>query len=161
MLKKIFLIVLTIFFAIQFIRPAKNITTNENDNIKNDISVVYPFPENVKNILKASCYDCHSNNTYYPWYNNIQPVGLWMQFHVDEGKLELNFNEFASYDKKKQHKKLEEIVEEIKINKMPLPSYVKMHKEAKLTQDEKYILTDWVNSVQNSIGKRNSEWVIQ
>ena len=158
-MKKILVIVLTIFFAIQFIRPSKNTTTN--DSLKNDISSVYPVPENVRNILKSSCYDCHSNNTYYPWYSNIQPVGLWMQFHVDEGKLELNFNEFASYDKKKQHKKLEEIAEEIKINQMPLPSYVKMHKEAKLTQDEKYILTDWVNSLQNSIGKRNSEWVIQ
>jgi hypothetical protein len=160
-MKKILVIVLTIFFAIQFIRPAKNITVNENDNFKTDISVEYPVPENVKNILKASCYDCHSNNTYYPWYSNVQPVGWWMQFHVDEGKLELNFDEFASYDKKKQHKKLEEIVEEIKINRMPLPSYLKIHKDAKLTQDEKYILTDWVNSVQNSIGKRNSEWVIQ
>jgi hypothetical protein len=161
MLKKILLIVLTIFVSIQFIRPSKNITANGDDGLKNDISVVYPVPENVKNILKASCYDCHSNNTYYPWYSNIQPIGVWMQFHVDEGKLELNFSEFASYDKKKQDKKLEEIIEEIKINKMPLPSYVKMHKEAKLTQDEKYILTDWVNSVQNLIGKRNGEWVIQ
>ncbi len=146
---------LTIFVAIQFIRPSKNTTTN--DSLENDISSIYPVPENVRNILKSSCYDCHSNNTYYPWYSNIQPFGLWMQFHVDEGKLELNFDEFASYDKKKQNKKLEEIVEEIKINKMPLPSYVKMHKEAKLTQHEKYILTGWISSVQNLIGKRNNE----
>ncbi|MDQ3682312.1 MAG: heme-binding domain-containing protein [Bacteroidota bacterium] len=148
MLKRVFLVALTIFVAMQFIRPAKNITANEKDNLKNDISSIYPVPENVKNILKASCYDCHSNNTYYPWYSNIQPVGLWMQFHVDEGKLELNFNEFASYNKEKQHKKFEEIIEEIKINRMPLPSYIKMHKEAKLTQDEKYILTAWINSLQ-------------
>ncbi len=148
---------LPFFFAIQFIRPAKNIAPNEDDNLNNDISGVYPVPKNVKSILKASCYDCHSNNTYYPWYSNIQPVGLWMQFHVDEGKLELNFDEFASYDKEKQNKKLKEIVEEVKENYMPLPSYVKMHKEAKLTQDEKYILTDWVNSMQNLIVKRNGE----
>ncbi len=146
-MKKILVIVLTIFFAIQFIRPAKNITAKEKDNSKNDISSIYPVPENVKNILKASCYDCHSNNTYYPWYSNIQPIGWWMQFHVEEGKLELNFNEFASYNKKKQHKKLEELIEEVKENKMPLPSYVKMHKEASLTQHQKYILIDWVNSL--------------
>jgi uncharacterized membrane protein len=146
-MKKILVIVLTIFFAIQFIRPAKNTTTN--DSLKNDISSVYPVPENVRNILKSSCYDCHSSNTYYPWYSNIQPVGLWMQFHVDEGKLELNFDQFASYDKKKQHKKFEEIVDEIKTDNMPLPSYIKMHKEAKLTQEEKNILTGWVASMQN------------
>jgi competence CoiA-like predicted nuclease len=147
MLKRVFLIALTIFVAIQFIRPAKNITAKEKDNSKNDISSIYPVPENVKNILKASCYDCHSNNTYYPWYSNIQPIGWWMQFHVEEGKLELNFNEFASYNKKKQHKKLEELIEEVKENKMPLPSYVKMHKKASLTQHQKYILIDWVNSL--------------
>jgi hypothetical protein len=148
MLKRIILIALTIFFALQFIRPAKNIAANENDNLKNDISQIYLVPENVKNILKASCYDCHSNNTYYPWYSNIQPVGLWMQFHVDEGKLELNFSEFASYNKSKQHKKLEEIIEEIKINRMPLPSYVKMHKGARLTQDEKNTVSNWINFLQ-------------
>ncbi|HVE60480.1 MAG TPA: heme-binding domain-containing protein [Chitinophagaceae bacterium] len=153
MIKKIFLVGLTIFVTIQFIRPAKNIKVDKNDNLNNDISSVYPVPENVKNILKASCYDCHSNNTYYPWYSNIQPVGWWMQFHVNEGKLELNFDEFASYDRKKQIKKLEEIIEEIKIDKMPLASYIKMHKEAKLTSQEKNIVTEWVSSVQNLIGK--------
>ncbi len=146
MLKKIVAIVFTIFFAIQFIRPAKN--TGGNETMMNDISEIYPVPDNVLSILKASCYDCHSNNTYYPWYSNFQPVGWWMQFHVNEGKLELNFNEFASYEKEKQQKKLEEIVEEVKENCMPLPSYLKIHKEAKLSQDEKKILTDWVASLQ-------------
>jgi len=146
MLKKIVAIVFTIFFAIQFIRPAKNIGGNET--MMNDISTIYPVPENVQHILKVSCYDCHSNNTWYPWYSNFQPLGWWMQFHVNEGKLELNFNEFASYEKEKQQKKLEEIVEEVKENYMPLPSYLKIHKEAKLSQDEKKILTDWVASLQ-------------
>ena len=146
MLKKITSIVLIIVFAIQFIRPAKNIGSSET--MRNDISTIYPLPENVQHILKVSCYDCHSNNTWYPWYSNFQPLGWWMQFHVNEGKLELNFNEFASYEKEKQQKKLEEIVEEVKENYMPLPSYLKIHKEAKLSQDEKKILTDWVASLQ-------------
>lgn len=155
MLKKITSIVLTTLFAMQFIRPAKNIAGNET--MMNDISTIYPVPENVQHILKVSCYDCHSNNTWYPWYGNFQPVGWWMQFHVNEGKLELNFNEFASYDSEKQQKKLKKIVEEVKENYMPLPSYVKMHREAKLTQNEKNILMDWVASVQNLIGKRNND----
>ena len=146
MLKKIVLIVFSIVFSIQFIRPAKNIGGNET--MMNDISTIYPVPENVQHILKVSCYDCHSNKTWYPWYSNFQPLGWWMQFHVNEGKLELNFNEFASYEKEKQQKKLEEIVEEVKENYMPLPSYLKIHKEAKLSQDEKKILTDWVASLQ-------------
>ncbi|MFN2439724.1 MAG: heme-binding domain-containing protein [Chitinophagaceae bacterium] len=157
MIKKIFLIIVTIFVTIQFIRPAKNTSVDKKDNLNNNISSVYPVPENVEGILKASCYDCHSNNTYYPWYSNIQPVGWWMQFHVNEGKLELNFDEFGTYNKEKQNKKLEEIIEEIKIDKMPLASYVRMHKEARLTSQEKNILTEWVSSVQDLIGKRNNK----
>ena len=98
--------------AIQFFRPAKNIN-NKPDGIENDISKVMPVPDNIQTILKTSCYDCHSNNTIYPWYASIQPVAWWMNNHIEEGKKEINFNEFASYSLRRQYKKLGEIIEQL------------------------------------------------
>jgi hypothetical protein len=79
----------------------------------------------------------------YPWYANIQPVTWWLQDHVNEGKSELNFNEFASYKEKRQRKKLEEIIEQVKDNEMPLQSYTIIHKNAVLNADQKATLKKW------------------
>ena len=92
--KRFLLLLLLVFIGIQFFRPAKN----KSEGISaNDITAKYAVPDDVKAILKTSCYDCHSNNTNYPWYSNIQPVAWWLKDHIDEGKRELNFSEFASY----------------------------------------------------------------
>ena len=152
MLKKIFKrtfqILLMIFIIIQFIRPAKN----KSDGIsKNDISKIYPVPENVQTILKTSCYDCHSNNTIYPWYANIQPVAWWLDDHIQEGKKELNFSEFASYRIGRQYRKLDEINKEIKEDEMPFDNYLWIHKYAKLDKQQKLTLANWVISVRDSI----------
>src|SRR6266513_1873362 len=106
--KKILIIILVILVVIQFIRPARNISTTESPN---DITKHYEVPDSLKNILAVACNDCHTNNTRYPWYSNIQPVGWWLQWHVNEGKHHLNFSEFASYNPKKQYKKLDESAE--------------------------------------------------
>src|SRR6185295_624201 len=110
MRKKIFLIILAILVIIQFIRPTKNKSSMVS---KNDIANHYEVPDSIKKILEVSCNDCHTNNTEYPWYANVQPVGWWMQWHVNDGKGHLNFSEFAAYTPKRQHKKLEETVEQI------------------------------------------------
>jgi hypothetical protein len=93
LLKRIIVILLLLFIAIQFFQPLKN---NNNVDFANDISRVVEFPDSVKSILKTSCYDCHSNNTEYPWYANIQPAAWWLSDHVEEGKGHLNFDEFAT-----------------------------------------------------------------
>lgn len=147
-LKRIFQILLLAFIIIQFIRPAKN----KSDEIgSNDISKIYPVPENVQAILKASCYDCHSNNTVYPWYASIQPVAWWLTDHILEGKKELNFSEFASYRIRRQYKKLEEINEQVKEDKMPLDEYLWIHKASKLSKEQKLILANWVTAVRDTI----------
>ena len=115
---KIVLIVLVILFVIiQFFRPTKNRST---DLSANDITTGLIVPPNVQKILKHSCYDCHSNNTRYPWYFNIQPVAWWLNYHIKEGKRELNFSEFGNYKINRQYKKLEEIIEEAETEKMRL-----------------------------------------
>jgi hypothetical protein len=138
--KKALYIVIGLFGIIQFIRPSKNtgeVYTN------NDISHSVDVPANVKNILEKSCNDCHSNNTIYPWYTNIQPLGWWLNHHVNEGVEELNFSEFNTYKLRRKLHKLEEIAEQVKEGEMPLGTYTWIHSEAKLTVAEQQILIDW------------------
>ena len=147
-LKRIFQILLLAFIIIQFIRPAKNKAEGISQN---DISKIYPVPENVQTILKTSCYDCHSNNTVYPWYAKIQPVAWWLNNHIQDGKKDLNFSEFASYRIRRQYKKLEEINELVKKGEMPLDSYLWLHKNAKLDDQQKLTLANWVTTIRDTI----------
>lgn len=138
---------------IQFIRPARNISTTMSSN---DITKAYSVPDHVQQVLKVSCNDCHSNNTVYPWYTNIQPVGWWTQHHVNEGKRELNFSEFASYTPKRQAHKLEEVVEQVKGGHMPIDSYLWIHKDARLSEDHKALLMQWAEGLREQIIKANN-----
>jgi hypothetical protein len=130
---------------IQFIRPERNVS--EEIITARDVSKVHQIPENVHQILMKKCYDCHSNNTTYPWYINFQPVGWWLAHHIDEGKEELNFSEFATYDKKKADHKLEEIGEVLEDGSMPLKSYTLIHAEAKISDEEKQAVNAWLKSL--------------
>jgi Haem-binding domain len=147
-LKQLLIVLVLVFIIIQFFRPEKNISTGAAPN---DITAKYTVPKNVQQILKTSCYDCHSNNTNYPWYNNIQPVAWWLKNHVDEGKRELNFSEFGTYRIGRQYKKLEEINSEVKEGEMPLSSYTLIHTGAKLSSDQKLAVATWVTSLRDSI----------
>ncbi len=141
--KKIGIALAAILVILQFIRPTKNEGTALTEN---DISHAINVPTDVQQILETSCYDCHSNHTTYPWYTNIQPIGLWMQHHVDEGKEELNFSEFKTYKLKRQKHKLEEIAEQVNEHEMPLSSYTLIHKNAALTPEQITLLANWANA---------------
>ncbi|MEC5143045.1 heme-binding domain-containing protein [Chitinophaga sp. 212800010-3] len=146
--KIVLLILLVVFVLIQFIRPAKNQSTNQE--LTADITGIYTIPNDVQTILKNACYDCHSNNTQYPWYVNIQPIGWFMAGHIKNGKKELNFNEYGTYSSKRQHNKLKRMKEQIEENKMPLSSYTLIHREAKLTANQKEQVTKWIDSTLNA-----------
>jgi hypothetical protein len=134
---------LIIMVLVQFIpRPQKNIS---KETPISDITKVYPVPDSVYSILKTSCYDCHSNNTNYPWYASVQPLSLWMNHHIEEGKEELNFSEFGKYAKEKQSEKLEEIEEVLKEDEMPLKAYTIVHGEAKLNKEQKEKIETWAH----------------
>jgi len=159
--KRIIVILLLLFIAIQFFQPMKN---NNDVDLTNDISKVVEFPDSIRSILKPACYDCHSNNTEYPWYTNIQPVAWWLNDHVEDGKRHLNFDEFASLPprngkstKERQLKKIDEIKETIENGEMPLTSYTWMHKEAKLTDDQKKVVFNWVASAKNKLAHSTSK----
>jgi hypothetical protein len=137
-----------VLLLLQFYRPARN---QSNGTLPSDIVMAYGVPENVATVLHKACYDCHSNNTHYPWYANVQPVGMWLGHHVDEGKEELNFSEFGNFKAKRKLHKLQEIVEQIEEGEMPLSSYTIIHKEAVLTAEEKQLLTSWARGLSQRI----------
>lgn len=147
-LKRTFQILLLAFIVIQFFRPEKNKAVGISDN---DISKVYPIPADVQSILKTSCYDCHSNNTVYPWYAEIQPVAWWLDDHIQHAKKDLNFSEFATYSIRRQYKKLEETNDLVKKGEMPLDSYLWIHKDAKLSDQQKLSIANWVTALRDTI----------
>jgi hypothetical protein len=144
MRRKILIAVVAVLIIIQFLQPGKNIADGMSEN---DITKVYQVPDNVLRTLEQKCYDCHSQNTHYPWYYNIQPIGWWMDYHIREGKDELNFSEFKTYDEKKANHKLEELAEVVNEGSMPLQSYTWMHRDAKVTPEEAAALVNWVKSL--------------
>lgn len=144
--KFVVIILAVVFLALQFFQIDK---TNPAINEAETIDKVMNVPSDIKIILGKACNDCHTNNTRYPWYSYIQPNGWWLRSHVEEGRGELNFSVFATYDARKQAKKLEEICEEVREGKMPLPSYTWIHRDAVLTESEKNALCDWTGQVNN------------
>tara|TARA_R100000935_G_C2815262_1_gene156987 strand:- start:686 stop:1147 length:462 start_codon:yes stop_codon:yes gene_type:complete len=145
-LKILAIMALIVLIVIQFF--PKNY--NQSETIPtSDFIATYNPPKEVEAILRASCYDCHSNNTSYPWYNKIQPVNWYLADHVDEGKSELNFSEFDDYSQKRKDHKLEEAIKEVKNDKMPLEEYVWLHQDAGLSDADKKTLMDWLESITN------------
>ena len=143
LIKTIILVLLLLFITIQFIQPTRN---RSSEVLSTDIEKIYVVPVKVSAILKTSCYDCHSNNTRYPWYSFIQPGAWWMTSHITKGKANLNFSEFGSYSSRKQQGKLQAIRNSIKDETMPLSSYTMLHKNAKLSKDDKTLLLDWIKN---------------
>ena len=144
MTKKIITGVLLVLFVMQLLQPEKNKSEGIDES---DISNTYEMPESVHQVLVQKCYDCHSNNTRYPWYVHVQPVGWWLASHIKEGKEHLNFSAFKSYDQKKASHKLEELSEAVTEGWMPLESYLWLHREAKVTPEETKLINNWISSV--------------
>lgn len=143
--KKIALGILILLLVIQFIRPTKNIQPPLITD--NDISNTYAIGEDVHQILIQKCYNCHSNNTTYPWYYNIQPLAWWLAHHIDEGKDELNFSEFKLYPEKKATHKMEELSEAVNEGWMPIDSYLWLHHEAKITESDRNAINAWIKTL--------------
>jgi len=106
MFKRILLAVLVVFIIIQFVHPSRNISQGEQPG---NIAHAFNVPVEVKTILDKACMDCHSNNTRYRWYFKIQPLDWWLTNHINEGKDELNFDEYRNKPLRYQYHKMEEV----------------------------------------------------
>ena len=136
----IFLSLLIILIALQFFRPEKNqgIRSTGNDLF----SLVY-VDDSIKTLLETSCFDCHSNYTNYSWYGHLSPVSLFLNKHIVKGKKELNFTEWGNYPDKDKISKLVDIYDEVEGGDMPLESYLKIHKDAVLSEHKKNLILSW------------------
>jgi hypothetical protein len=147
-IKKILLGLLLLLIFIQFWHPARN---KSEQVMSNDIAKTVLVPEQVQGILEKSCYNCHSNNTDYPWYAYIQPLHWYLNDHIEAGKAELNFNEFDSYSSRRKLNKLRAIANSIEDGTMPLPSYTLLHGNAVLSETEKALLMSWIEKSKESL----------
>ncbi len=148
MVKKILIALVVILVVIQFIKPEKNLKADPQPN---SIKTKFTVPDTVSQLLAVACMDCHSNNTSYPWYNNIQPVAWWLNYHVQEGRKHLNFDEFVTYSLKRQDNKLKEVIESQEDEWMPLDSYTWIHQDAILSEGQRKTLVDWAKGLRKQI----------
>lgn len=144
-IKKILVALLVIFVIMQFFGPDKN--QGDMASIDAFIAETNP-PAQVHEILKNNCFDCHSDVTKYPWYNNITPINYWMADHVDHGKGDFNVSDWENYSVKKKDHKIEELIEEVEERHMPLPSYTWTHGE--LTDEAIDAVVAWGKQVREN-----------
>lgn len=128
----------------QFFQIDKN---NPEYDAKNDFIVIMDPPKSIANSLKNACYDCHSNETQYPWYSNIAPVSWWAKNHIDHGREHLNFSDWGNYSEDKAKHKIQECYEEVEATRMPILPYIIMHSKARLSDSERNELVDWFKSL--------------
>jgi hypothetical protein len=152
-IRRILTLLLVIFLAIQFIRPSRNNGIAESSN---DITHTVHTPDTILTILKVSCYDCHSNHTYYPWYVNINPVGLWLRSHINDGKLAINFSNLSNFTKKKLDHRFNDISEQVEKGDMPLTSYTLIHRYAKLDSGQIKLIKNWTEAARKQLIMTNN-----
>ena len=135
-MKRTLLIFFIIFILMQFIQTNKeNIAQEKNLEMKVDNIEVY-------NILKTACYDCHSNETVWPWYSKIAPFSWVVSNHVTEGKKALNFSTWEKYNQEEKDEKIKDIYRTAYAS-MPLPSYIFAHENADLTKEQRSLIRNW------------------
>ena len=136
-------LVVAIVLVIQVIPVERNVSTVPPGQ---SFEKTEKVPANVAAILKVSCYDCHSNNTLYPWYSVLQPGAWFMARHIKKGKEELNLDEFNDYSKRRKKAKIKSIISQIEKEEMPLKSYLLLHPDAGLTPNKKKVLLQFFQS---------------
>ncbi len=150
-MRKIILTLIILFVGalvvIQFFQPEKNSgEIGSNHLLKSE-----QLPEEISSLLTNACFDCHSNQTNYLWYHRVAPVSWLINGHITEGKSELNFSDWGTWDPIDKITALDDMATEVKNGKMPLPSYVFMHSKAKLSEEQKARLIAWTESFSEKI----------
>lgn len=134
---------LVLVLGAQFVRPAK---TNPVSDETRAIQFHVEMNQEVSALLSRACYDCHSNKTEWPWYSKVAPMSWFVISHVNDGRRHLNFSEWETYDRSEAVKNMQEIDEEVGIKAMPLSSYTLLHPEARLTDQERKLISDWARA---------------
>ena len=146
--KIIFLALLICFVIIQFFQPGRSKIVSDRELA---FSKIYEVPENVQQLMQNACYDCHSNETKYPWYTYVQPAGWLLNKHIHNGREQLNLSEFGNISSRKRISKIKEMLNEVKDDAMPMYSYTIIHKDARLKPAEKELLVSWLGHLSDSL----------
>jgi hypothetical protein len=146
--KTIWIILLVIIVVIQLIPSGRPAVTMNNPN---DLLLNNEVPVKVEKMLRAACYDCHSNESVYPWYAYVAPVSFLVSRDIRVGREELNFSDWKSLEKMDQAKLLDKIIEEVEEEEMPMVIYPPLHPEAKLSDEDRKVLMDWAESFAESL----------
>jgi len=120
------------------------VPTYEKSNPPVDPSKEIEAPKEVMAIFKRSCYDCHSNETRWPWYADVAPMSWVVRRDVIEGRKALNFSVWKDYSEEKQKELKKQIFRSVELA-MPLPQYLWLHKDAKLTKEDKRVVQNWAS----------------
>lgn len=139
---------LVVFVGIQFIPTTRNQSATVPST---DFMIVNNVPKSIQEKMQVSCYDCHSNNTQYPWYNRVQPVAWFLEDHINEGKSELNFNEWSLLSDRRKKSKLRSIIKQVESGEMPLSSYTLIHNDAKISDAETKEMVKWITQLKDSL----------
>ncbi|MBL7712843.1 MAG: heme-binding domain-containing protein [Chitinophagaceae bacterium] len=132
----------------QFVPVQRNKSSGMSSS---DFMNVYQVPDAIQNKLRVACYDCHSNNTRYSWYNNIQPVAWLLERHVSLGKAELDFSVWKDYSVRRKRTKLKSIISQIDEGAMPLSTYTLLHRDAVFSKEEKELVLEWLQQLRDSL----------
>jgi len=140
LIKRVVLGLVVAGVAIQFYRPTR---TNPPVNPSRRLEAAAQIPATTAAILQRSCYDCHSNETRWPWYSAVVPMAWGVANHVTEGRAHMNFSEWGAYPPRKRVAMLEKMCDEVREGRMPLPSYLLLHAEARLAEADWKAVCDW------------------
>ena len=136
----------TAFAGAQFVRPDRT-----NPVSAPSASLLRHAPPEVSSIIERSCRDCHSNDTSWPWYSGIAPMSWGVVGHVHDGRDAFNYSEWSSYDADDQDKYLAAMCNLTRRGRMPLPSYLIIHRDAKLSQPEIATICAWAEKMRDTL----------
>ena len=149
MLKQAGLVIVGALVVGQAIRPAR---TNPTVDPTKTLAATIHLPANIMATLDRGCRDCHSSDTVWPWYTNVSPLSWWIAHHVTEGRREVSFSEWGTLDVRRQFKKLGDICEQVGKGEMPTESYLLIHRDAALSDEERQAVCDWTKTEQTKLG---------
>jgi len=141
--KRVALIGVVLLLLIQLVQPDRSNPPSSSASVQD----VLPMSPRVDGLIRSACFDCHSNQTRWPWYSYVAPVSWLVSQDVSEGRRHINFSEWGSYERRRQIGRLGGIVDEVREGAMPLPSYVTMHAEAKLSEEDRDSLVAWADQM--------------
>jgi hypothetical protein len=129
-----------------FVLLPRSAPVNPPFNPLEDLLATNPPPAEIASLLRAACYDCHSDQTRWPWYSRVAPISVWLASHVEQGRERLNFSDWPHDDPARAAKKCRRIAEEVRSGDMPLPSYTWAHPAARLSRAQRDELAKWAEA---------------